>query len=190
MHPTMGDNLENLLYVIITCDDIWDPTLLNHSIDPSNDTYHHDMDPHIDEEEYASLDDHRSVTGNYLHHDNYGPDCIWDVYHNEHVTCSGFDLNTADNSYHLTAQCMIKDQDYKALCPYQLWLPLDHIKHTLATTTQWFHNAYHIPFHKHFKSNFPAANVSCHNEPITTNTMFLNKCALGSNAQAAQFLTT
>ena len=50
---------------------------------------------------------------------------------------------------------MIKDQDYEALCPYLLWIPIDHIKQTLATTSQWFCCAYHIPFHNHFKSCFP-----------------------------------
>ena len=37
---------------------------------------------------------------------------------------------------------MIKDQDYEALHQYLVWLPIDHIKQTLATTTQWFHIAY------------------------------------------------
>ena len=46
---------------------------------------------------------------------------------------------------------MIKDQDYEALHPYVLWLPIDHIKHTQAPATKWFCNAYCIPFHKHFK---------------------------------------
>ena len=81
---------------------------------------------------------------------------------------------------------MIKNQDYEALHPYLLWLPIDCIKHTLATTTQWFCNAYHIPFCKHFKSHFLAANVSHHNEPIATDTMFSHEPALGSNTQAAQ----
>ena len=66
---------------------------------------------------------------------------------------------------------MIKDQDYEALHLYLLWLPMDHIKYTLTTTTQWFHNMYCIPFHKYFKSRFPATNISCHNEPVTTDTM-------------------
>ena len=81
---------------------------------------------------------------------------------------------------------MIKDHDYEALCPYLLWLPIDHIKHTLATTTKRFHNVYCIPFHKHFKSHFPAANISCHNEPVTTDTMFSDELALRSNATSAQ----
>ena len=144
------------------------------------------MDSNINEEEFASLDECTSMTGSYLHHDDYGPDYICDVNHNECVTCLGFDLSTADNSYCLSPQCMIKDQDYEALQPYLLCLPIDCIKHTIGTTTQGFCNAYHIPFCKHFKSHFPATNVSHHNELITTSTMFYNEDVLGSNAQAAQ----
>ena len=83
------------------------------------------MDSTIDEEEFISFDEHTSVTGSYLHHDDYGPNCICDVYHNEHITCLCFDLNTADNSYsyHLSPLCLIKD--YDALCIYILWLPIN-----------------------------------------------------------------
>ena len=57
MHPPTDDDLENLPHVIITSNDIWDPTVLDHSIDPSNNTYDHAMDPHFDQEDFASLDD-------------------------------------------------------------------------------------------------------------------------------------
>ena len=56
----------------------------------------------IDEEELVSFDECTSVVGLYLHHDSYSPDYICDVYHNKHMNCLGFDLNTADNSYHLS----------------------------------------------------------------------------------------
>ena len=78
---------------------------------------------------------------------------------------------------------MTKDQDYEALCPYLLWLPIDHIKHTLNSTTQWFHNVYCIQFCKHFKSCFPATNSSCHNKLVA---MFSNEPALGSNTTSAK----
>ena len=111
MNPPTDDDLENLPHVIVTSNDILDPTVLSHSIDPSKDTYHPALDPHIDEEEFASLDDHTSMTGNHLHHNDYGPDYVHDVYHNEFVTHSGFDLNTTDNPYHLSPQHVHKDQD-------------------------------------------------------------------------------
>ena len=44
---------------------------------------------------------------------------------------------------------------------------------------------YHIPFHKHYKSHFPTANVNCHNELVITNTV-CNEPALGSNHTTAQ----
>ena len=126
------------------------------------------------------------MTGSYLHHNDYGPDHICDVYHNECVAHSGFELKTTDNSYHLSPQHLIKNQYFDSLCPYLLWLPIDNIKHTLAMTTQWLCNAYHIPFCKHFQSHFPVANVSHHNEPIATDTMLSNQPALGSNATTKQ----
>ena len=172
MQPSTDEDLDKLPHVIIASDDIWDPTILDHSIDIANDTYHPIMDPTIDEEEFTSVDECTPMTGIYQHHDRYGPNYICDLYHNECMNCLGFDLNTADNSYPLSSQCMIKDQDYEALCPYLLWLSIDHIKQMLVTTTQWFHNTYHIPFHKHCKSCFTTANVNQWNEPVATDTMF------------------
>ena len=69
------------------------------------------------------------MTGHYLHHNDYGPNYVCDVYHNECVTCSGFDLNTTDNSYHLSPQHTIKDQDYEALAPtyYHYLLTISNI---------------------------------------------------------------
>ena len=105
------------------------------------------MESNIDEGHFTSFGEHTYMTGSYLHHDSYGPNYICDIYHTEEVNHSGFDLNTTDDSYCLSPQCMIKDQDYEELCPYLLWLSIICIKHMLTTTTQWFHNAYHIPFH-------------------------------------------
>ena len=92
----------------------------------------------IDEEDFTSFDECTSMTGTHVHHDNYNPNYVCDVYHNEQVKFLGFNLNTAHNSNSLSPQCMIKDQDYEALCPYLFWLPFDCIKHMLAFTTQWF----------------------------------------------------
>ena len=44
IQPSMDDNLDILPYVIITSDDIWDSTVLDHSIDFENDVYHPTMD--------------------------------------------------------------------------------------------------------------------------------------------------
>ena len=97
MQPPTGDELDNIQHVIMTKIDIWDHTVLNYSIDISNDTYHPAMDSNSDEEEFASLNECTSMAGSYLHYNDYGPDYVCDIHHNEHVTCSGFDLNTTDN---------------------------------------------------------------------------------------------
>ena len=110
----------------MTSGDVWDPTVLDHLIVIENDIYHPTMDSNIDKDDFTSFDEHTSVTESYLHCNDYGPDYICDVYHNDCVLYSGIDLNTSNNSkeYHFSPQHMIKDQDYEALHPYLLWLPL------------------------------------------------------------------
>ena len=98
MHPSVDEDLDHLPHVIITSDDIWDPTVLDHSINIENDTYHPTMDSIIDEEAFIFFNECTSVTRSYLHHNDYGPNYVCDVYHNECVTCLGFDLITVNNS--------------------------------------------------------------------------------------------
>ena len=81
-----------LPHVIITSDDIWDPTVLDHLIDIENDTYHPATDPTIVEEAFISFDEHISVARTYLHHDSYGPDYICDVYNNEYMQTLAFNF--------------------------------------------------------------------------------------------------
>ena len=100
MHPSMDEDLDWLPHVIITSDDIWDPTVLDHLIDIKKDIYHPTMDSKIDDEDFISFYDCTSVTESYLHHDDYGPNYRCDVYDNKCVTCLGFDHNTANISYH------------------------------------------------------------------------------------------
>ena len=80
MQPSLDEDLDQLPHVIITSDDIWDPTVLDHLIDIENDIYH---PSNINDEDFASFDQRTSATGSYLHHDDYGPNCMCDVYHNE-----------------------------------------------------------------------------------------------------------
>ena len=63
-----------LPHVIGTSDDIWDPTVLDHSIDIENDIYQSGMDSNIDAKDFTSFDECTSMTGTYLHHDSNDPD--------------------------------------------------------------------------------------------------------------------
>ena len=61
MQASMDEDLDKLPHVICS-DDIWDPTILDHSIDIKNDIYHPGMDPRIDEEDFTSFDECTSMT--------------------------------------------------------------------------------------------------------------------------------
>ena len=49
MQPPMDDDLDNLPHVIVTSDDIWDPSVHDHTIDIPTDTYHPAMGSNINE---------------------------------------------------------------------------------------------------------------------------------------------
>ena len=61
MQLSTNGRLYQLPHVIITSDDIWDPTILDHYIDVENDIFHPSMDPMIDEEDYFSFDEYMNV---------------------------------------------------------------------------------------------------------------------------------
>lgn len=61
-----------------------------------------------------------------------------------------------------------KEPDYESLQSRFAYVPVDMIKKTFAATTQWAHNIYCLPRHKHLKSRFPGLNVPWHNEPVAT----------------------
>ena len=88
VHSSMDEDLDHLPCVIIAV--MIFGTLV----------YHPTMDSNINDEDFTSFDDICDWT--YLYHDDYGPDYICDVYHNEHVTRSGLDVNTSNNSYHFS----------------------------------------------------------------------------------------
>ena len=65
-----------------------------------------------------------------------------------------------------------KQPDFSKLRPYFGWLPAERIKATIKCTTQWFRAEDKIDMRRHFKSRFPAANVSRLNEIVATDTFF------------------
>jgi hypothetical protein len=58
------------------------------------------------------------------------------------------------------------------------WVSSDRIQKTLEKTTQFYRASNHYPFRKHFRSRFPAANVSRVNEWYATDTFFSETAAL------------
>ena len=60
----------------------------------------------------------------------------------------------------------------EAMRPYFGWTPLERIKHTLDATTQYARADTRLPMRKHFKTRFPAANVSRLDDVVATDTFF------------------
>ena len=62
MQPSIDDDLDRLPHVIITNDDIWDPTVLDHLIDLEHDIIRPAIDSNINDEDFTSFNDCTSVT--------------------------------------------------------------------------------------------------------------------------------
>ena len=138
IHPSADEDLDNLPHVIVTSDDIWDPTILDHLIDIENDIYHPAMDPMIDKKIlYLLMTPHPGLEHIYIMIVTSVIMSMMSTTMNKSTTWNLISIPLM--ILIIYPQCMIKDQDYEALCPSLLWLPIDHIKQTLATTTQWFH---------------------------------------------------
>ena len=65
-----------------------------------------------------------------------------------------------------------KQHDFNRLKPNFAFVPVERIKHTLEHTTQYARADARLPLRKHFKTRFPAANISRLNEVVATDTFF------------------
>jgi hypothetical protein len=79
------------------------------------------------------------------------------------------------------------------LSPNFGFVPCLRIQHTLDHTTQFARLGSRLPMRKHYKSRFPAANVSRLNEVVATNTYFwhftgMNLCILSTTSKPAPTL--
>ncbi len=66
------------------------------------------------------------------------------------------------------------------------WLPEDIIRSTFEVTTQYAHLPMSMLLKKHYKSPFLALNVHWHDEPIATDTIYLDTPTIDSGATIAQ----
>ena len=80
------------------------------------------------------------------------------------------------------------EPNYDSLQPYFGWMPIDIIKHTFKNTTQYARSIHlYDNMRKHYKSRFPALNVTRRNESVATDTIFSDTPAIDSGAKCAQF---
>ena len=70
-----------------------------------------------------------------------------------------------------------QDPDYAAMRPYLGWAPIASVKKTLEHTTQFARAPTRLPMRAHYRSRFPAANVSRLNESFATDTFFSDVAA-------------
>ncbi len=85
-----------------------------------------------------------------------------------------------------TLKLDIKEPNFEALRPNFGFAPARVIKDTFKCTTQWAKMIERYPFRKHFKSRFPALNVSRRNEPVATDTVFSDTPAIDNGCKIAQ----
>jgi hypothetical protein len=77
--------------------------------------------------------------------------------------------------------------DYPLYQPKFGWCPIEFIKPTFENTTRLARSLHlYGNKRKHYKSRFPAFNVSWRNEPVATDTVFSNTPVIDNGAKIAQ----
>jgi hypothetical protein len=152
-YPTEED-MDNFPHVYMTRDEEWDPTVMD--------------------DEYEEFVDEMGDYGDDLAYtspvNNYGE--IGDDRESE-IDVLYLDINKAHISNKSEAVEVNKQiPKYDKLRPNFLWVSADRIKKTLAATTQFARSIGRIPFRKHFKTRWPAANVNRLNDDVATDTFF------------------
>ena len=171
MKSPSDHELDTLPHVVLTSYMTWDPSVIDNEIDPE--TWHDCADSPTP---YVNLS--FNAVGEYNH-------CVYSAY-----VDPADEYHDAVPEYHelyaIAHQVTPKEPDYEALRSMFAWAPLDVIKRTFAATTQYSCNVYSIPLCKHFKSRFPALNVQCHNEPVSTDALWDDTPSLGCGFTCAQ----
>ena len=155
--------LNSYPHVLFTSDMPWDPQIIDHEynvddlIPPS--------DPDLLSPAYHpdTLNDFGDITTYNVNSTNTNTPII-------NIVNEPYGLNaTYDVQYRHVQQ---KIHDFSYLQPYFGYVPADRIRNTLKHTTQFARMDTRLPLRKHFKTRFPAANVSRLNEIVATDTFF------------------
>ena len=191
MRPDTEKEFESLPHVVMTSDMVWEPTCCD--VDAGSEEWERaynkesrmqddygdnrfslvgDYLAQLTEADFGSIDD-QIVARECLeaYKESVLPPCI-----------SGFSCEFGINKRDRTN----KDPDYHLLRPRFAWLSAETIKKTFDKTTQWAKQEYHVPFRRHYKSRFPAHNVSRRHEPVATDFVKADTPAFGCGSTAAQ----
>ena len=152
MRPPTDNKLRSLPHILMTSDAVWDPSCLDDEFtcdelaqDTTVDQNSLDLDPRVT--------DFGGYTGNLQ---------------------DDINLILADcrQMRAISHTVSVAQPNLELLRPLFGWVPVDRIKKTLESTTQFSRASVRLPMRKHFKSRFPACNVHRWNESVATDTFF------------------
>jgi Reverse transcriptase (RNA-dependent DNA polymerase) len=153
------EEMESLPHVILTSDADWDPSIMDNKIDTTN-------------SDWIEKDD------------------MMDYLINRMKTITDNLSETYDDNVNMAKTHMVEKEqdDIEQLRPYFGWSPSLVVKKTLENTTQ-FGRSIHLydNMRKHYKSRYPAMNVSRRNEPVATDTIYSDTPAVDDGSKCAQF---
>ena len=170
--PSAGD-MDALPHVFFCADTPWDPEILDNEFDTESFEA-----PAAATERRETLDGRVHVHGDLDHaalsvNDtvtaivSYMTNTAVSVFEKMVMSLSAFPQRVIPN----------RMPDLDALRPNLGFIPVDRIKRTLEETTQFYRATIHHPFRKHYKSRFPAANVTRLMEWYSTDTIFSDEPA-------------
>ena len=182
MSPPSDEDVASLPHVFFTADTTWDPTVLDNEFTEGG-----FEPPSIALNRSNSPAEPRTTITGKIHayqttlDSNPGTDVPIANYEckerSETSTHTLFDTSVlALSAFPTSVSHTLPDLD--TLRPNFGWIPVDRIRATLNATTQYYRAAVHHPFRKHFRSRFPAANVTRLPEWFSTDTIFSDIPAL------------
>ena len=165
------EEMQNLPHVIMTSDDIWDPTTCDEEWDPSDfESYSMDKDSFKDD----SKDNFGEELPKYEHdiqpqlqHANSQADCTKDTSNkvqDQHIIKEPTkDIYYPDIISEGTVisprKILCKELFYVSLKPHFLWPLISRIKAIMKTPSYWSIPEVIIPKRRHFQTRFPAPNI-------------------------------
>ena len=159
MRRPTDKELEELPHVIMTSDDIWEPTLYDAEPD---ELFFESHDSEEDFDDWVECDD--GYGEQFTEHELNLMACI------RESTPNTYRCNTG--TVKPPRKLLPKAPNYEALRPFLNFVNVERVQNTLKATTQWFRLSRRLPLRHHVKSRFPAAHVNRWNEDIATDVFF------------------
>ena len=153
MSPATDTELEHFPHVFLTADSPWNPDIVDEEFFfDASDTL---LDIPMVHDRHDAHDTHLELfASQHTHSRNHGATITM---HNR--------LDAAVDGLAIFSPTMKRClPDLDALLPHFGWVSKEHIRDTLAKTSQHYQADKRVPMRKHFRSRFPAANVRCLNE--------------------------